>query len=159
MSAAELIKEEEVVPTKTKKEAPFKPVVTLSATTTLEGEELKIKFEDDAYVEQAKANGLDEATFGKVVKFHSEFLKTATGVIKDELTKGYEKHKSATGFVADLKTSIADLDIYGDKNTVATVKGVEYHGTGITIKQKVIAPGVKAAVNAAKASVYASFTK
>lgn len=155
MSAAEVLDQET---TATKKGA-FKPEVELKATTTLEGDKLIVKFDDKAYLEQAEANGLNADDFKKVTKYHSEFMKKVAGVVSNELIAGYDKHKDATGFEAIVTTSIADVEIYGDKEVTHTVKGVEYHGTAITVKQKVHAQGAKTAFNAAKAAVYASFNK
>lgn len=151
MSAAEV----EVVET-TKKPGAYKPVIEITgATTEFKDGKLIVTIPDENFLEQAKKNDLTESDIKKVSKFHGEYLKGVVGVVKDQLNTGYATHKDATGFEATVYTGgISDVQLFGDKHTTHTVKGVDYKGTGFTIRQKTIIPGVKAAIAAAKADIF-----
>lgn len=150
---------EEVVPAVVK-EVPlkdFKVNIDVKPTTKLEGDKLVVSFDENSYLENVVANGLTENQIKKVQKFHSEFIKGVVKATGEELLKGYQEHKDATGFDMNLETTLGKVTLFGDKHTTHTVKGVEYNGTGMSIKHKYTLPGVKASIQASKAVIFASF--
>ena len=131
--------------------------VELKPTTTLVDDKLVVSFDENAYLENAAANGVSELEIKRVQKFHSEFLKGVVKSTGEELIAGYAKHKNATGFTMDMETTLGKVSLFGDKHTTHSVKGVEYTGTGMSMKHKFDLPGVKASIQAVKANVFASF--
>ena len=57
----------------------------------------------------------------------------------------------------DMDTTLGKVALFGDKHTTHSVKGVEYKGTGMSMKHKFQLPGVKASMQAVKANVFNSF--
>ena len=159
--SAVLKEEEVVVPTKevnvSKELKKLVVSIDVKPTTELVDDKLVVSFDENTYLENAEANGVSELEIKRVQKFHSEFLKGVVKATGEELLSGYKNHKDATGFTADLKTTLGKVSLFGDKHTTHSVKGVEYTGTGISMKHKFDLPGVKASIQAVKANVFASF--
>ena len=131
--------------------------VKLTPKTELVDDKLVVSFDEDVYLANAEANGVTELEIKRVQKFHSEFLKGVVKSTGEELINGYAKHKDATGFTMDMETTLGKVSLFGDKHTTHYVKGVEYTGTGMSMKHKYHQPGVKAAMQAVKATVFNSF--
>ena len=131
--------------------------VKLNPKTELVGDKLVVTFDEDTYLANAEANGVSELEIKRVQKFHSEFLKGVVKATGEELISGYAKHKAATGFTMDMETTLGKVSLFGDKHTTHSVKGVEYTGTGMTMKHKYQLPGVKASMQAVKATIFNSF--
>ena len=154
MSAAEVLEETKVKETPLKD---FKVTIEVKPTTTLVDDKLVVTYDENTYLENATANGLTENQIKKVQKFHSEFIKGVVKSTGNELVEGYAAHKNATGFEMDLDTTLGKVSLFGDKHTTHSVKGVEYTGTGMSLKHKYTLPGVKASIQASKALIFASF--
>lgn len=131
--------------------------VKLKPKTELVDDKLVVSFDEDAYLVNAEANGVSELEIKRVQKYHSEFLKGVVKATGEELLNGYVKHKTATGFTMDMDTTLGKVALFGDKHTTHAVKGVEYKGTGMSMKHKYQLPGVKASMQAVKANVFNSF--
>lgn len=131
--------------------------VKLNPKTELVDDKLVVTFDEDTYLANAEANGVSELEIKRVQKFHSEFLKGVVKATGEELISGYPKHKTATGFTMDMETTLGKVSLFGDKHTTHSVKGVEYTGTGMTMKHKYQLPGVKASMQAVKATIFNSF--
>ena len=131
--------------------------VKLNPKTELVDDKLVVTFDEDTYLANAEANGVSELEIKRVQKFHSEFLKGVVKATGEELISGYSKHKAATGFTMDMETTLGKVSLFGDKHTTHSVKGVEYTGTGMTMKHKYQLPGVKASMQAVKATIFNSF--
>lgn len=157
-----VLKEEEVVSTQkevnvAKELKKLVVEVKLSPKTELVDDKLVVSFDENTYLANAEANGVSELEIKRVQKFHSEFLKSVVKTTGEELLGGYAKHKAANGFTMDMETTLGKVSLFGDKHTTHTVKGVEYAGTGMSIKHKYQLPGVKASMQAVKANIFNSF--
>ncbi len=131
--------------------------VKLNPKTELVNDKLVVSYDEDTYLANAESNGVSELEIKRVQKFHSEFIKGVVKSTGEELLKGYKDHKDASGFTMDLETTLGKVSLFGDKHTTHSVKGVEYTGTGMSLKHKYQLPGVKASIQATKAVIFASF--
>lgn len=135
----------------------FHPEVEIKATSELKDNLIVVSIPEDTYIAQAEANGLTEDTIKKVQKYHTSFMKKAVVAVGDELKDAYKKHDKATGFDFSCSTTLANVEMYGDKHTTSVVKGTEYQGTGMTLKQKFNLPGLQMAHSVVKKDIYSSF--